>query len=174
MNLFSWSRVILSYLCAENNQWKISDSSVTAHFSNIAVPKKNISMHKIPFLSEESPIKKKGTKRIDFLLERRKTGAGETLLVVLAPLYCKRFWKPIDSELNLRHELKKDDIGVCFHPWQEIILPCYPIYLCFKWLILWWNMPFLAHGWRSHAMGFWWHSNDARSLTHSILINLFI
>ena len=106
--------------------------------------------------------------------EEKDIGAGETLLVVLAPLYCKRFWKPIDSELNLRHELKKDDIGVCFHPWQEIILPCYPIYLCFKWLILWWNMPFLAHGWRSHAMGFWWHSNDARSLTHSILINLFI
>ena len=28
---------------------------------------------------------------------------------------------------------------------------------------------FLAHGWRSHAMGFWTHS-----FTHSILINLFI
>ena len=37
---------------------------------------------------------------------------------------------------------------------------------------------FLAHGWRSHAMGFWRHSNGTRSLTHSlthlILINLFI
>ena len=37
---------------------------------------------------------------------------------------------------------------------------------------------FLAHGRRSHAMGFWRHSNGARSLTHSlthsILINLFI
>ena len=65
--------MILSYLSAENNQWKISDSSVAAHCSNIAVPKKNISMHKIPFLSEESPIKKKGTKGIDFVLERRKT-----------------------------------------------------------------------------------------------------
>lgn len=64
--------MILSYLCAENNQWKISDSSVIAHCSNIAVPKKNIAMHKIPFLSEESPIKE-GTKRIDFVLERRKT-----------------------------------------------------------------------------------------------------
>ena len=39
---------------------------------------------------------------------------------------------------------------------------------------------FLAHGWRSHAMGFWRHSNGTRSLTdslthsltHSILINL--
>jgi len=31
-------------------------------------------MHKIPFLSEESPIKKKGRKKgIDFVLERRKT-----------------------------------------------------------------------------------------------------
>ena len=25
---------------------------------------------------------------------------------------------------------------------------------------------FLAHGWRSHAMGFWRHSNGTRSLTH--------
>ena len=41
---------------------------------------------------------------------------------------------------------------------------------------------FLAHGWRSHAMGFWRHSNGTRSLTHSltdspthlILINLLI
>ena len=33
---------------------------------------------------------------------------------------------------------------------------------------------FLAHGWHSHAMGFWRHSNGTRSLTHSILINLFI
>ena len=27
---------------------------------------------------------------------------------------------------------------------------------------------FLAHGWRSHAMGFWRHSNGTRSLTHSL------
>ena len=37
---------------------------------------------------------------------------------------------------------------------------------------------FLAYGWRSHAMGFWRHSNGTRSLTHSlthsILINLSI
>ena len=41
-----------------------------------------------------------------------------------------------------------------------------------------WGTSFLAHGWRSHAMGFWRHSNGTRSLTHSlthsILINLFI
>ena len=36
------------------------------------------------------------------------------------------------------------------------------------------NSPFLAHGWRSHAMGFWRQSNGTRSLTHSILISLFI
>ena len=35
------------------------------------------------------------------------------------------------------------------------------------------GLSFLAHGWRSHAMGFWRHSNGNRSLTHSILINLF-
>ena len=35
-------------------------------------------------------------------------------------------------------------------------------------------VAFLAHGWRSHAMGFCRHSNGTRSLTHSILINLFI
>ena len=40
------------------------------------------------------------------------------------------------------------------------------------------DFPFLAHGWRSHSMGFWRHSNGTRSLTHSfthsIVINLFI
>ena len=41
------------------------------------------------------------------------------------------------------------------------------------------SSPFLTHGWRSHAMGFWRHSNGTRmaldhSLTHSIFINLFI
>ena len=31
---------------------------------------------------------------------------------------------------------------------------------------------FLAHGWRSHAMGFWRHSNGTRSLTHSLTHSL--
>ena len=35
-------------------------------------------------------------------------------------------------------------------------------------------LSFLAHGWRSHAMEFWRHSNGTQSLTHSIPINLFI
>ena len=39
----------------------------------VADPKKNISIHKIPFVGEECPIKKKRRKRwINFVLERRK------------------------------------------------------------------------------------------------------
>ena len=39
----------------------------------VADPKKNISMHKIPFFGKERPIKKKRRKRwFNFVLERRK------------------------------------------------------------------------------------------------------
>ena len=45
--------------------------------------------------------------------EKKDVGAAEDVLVVLRALYCRRFWKAV---VNLKHELKKDSIGVCIYP----------------------------------------------------------
>ena len=53
----------------ENIPWKMPEKCVAERCSNVADPKKNISMNKIPFFGEECPIKKKRRKRwINFVL----------------------------------------------------------------------------------------------------------
>jgi len=65
------SDLVVSFSIVENISWKMADRCVAARCTNVADPKKNISMHKIPFFGEECPIKKKRRKRwINFVLER--------------------------------------------------------------------------------------------------------
>ena len=91
---------------------------VAAHCSNVADPKKHISMHKIPFFGEKCPIKQKRRKRwIDFVLERRKMWVpGKTSSLCSKHFTADDFERPLNMELNLKRELKKDSIGFCVYP----------------------------------------------------------
>ena len=59
--------------------------------------------------------KAKKKKKVDRLRvgENKDVGTREDVLVVLRALYCRRFRKAV---VNLKHELKKDSIGVCIYP----------------------------------------------------------
>ena len=64
------SDLVVSFSIVENISWKMAVRCVAARCTNVADPKKNISMHKILFFGEE-PIKKKRRKRwINFVLEK--------------------------------------------------------------------------------------------------------
>ena len=91
---------------------------VAARCSNVADPKKHISMHKIPFFGENCPIKQKRRKRwIDFVLERRKMWVpGKTSSLCSKHFTADDFERPLNMELNLKRELKKDSIGFCVYP----------------------------------------------------------
>ena len=102
----------------DNNMWKMPERCVAAHCSNVADPEKRISMHKIPFFGEKCPIKQKRRKRwIDFVLERRKMWVlGKTSSLCSEHFTADDLERPLNVELNLKRELKKDSIGVCVYP----------------------------------------------------------
>ena len=91
---------------------------VAARCSNVADREKHISMHKIPFFGEKCPIKQKSRKRwIDFVLERIKMWVpGKTSLLCSEHFTVDDFERPLNMELNLKRELKKDSIGFCVYP----------------------------------------------------------
>ena len=93
---------------------------VAARCGNVKDPARNISMHKIPFFGDVCPIKKKRQKKwVDFVLERRTMWVpGKT-----SPLCSVHFapdeavkQRPLNKEVNLKRDLKKDEIGVCVFP----------------------------------------------------------
>ena len=92
---------------------------VAARCSNVKDPDRNMSMHRIPFFGDECPIKKKKRKRwVDFVLEMRKMW----VLGKKASSLCSKhfapddFVKPLNTEVKIKLDLKKDEIGVCVFP----------------------------------------------------------
>ena len=92
---------------------------VAALCSNVKNAEKGISMHKIPFYGEECPIKQKRRKKwIDFVLAKRKNWVpGKTSSLCSLHFIEEDFIRPFNAAgVQLKSELKKDDIGVCVFP----------------------------------------------------------
>ncbi|CAH3115589.1 unnamed protein product, partial [Porites lobata] len=91
---------------------------VAARCGNVKDPARNISMHKIPFFGDVCPIKKKRRKKwVDFVLERRKMWVpGKTSSLCSVHFAPDDFQRPLNKEVNLKRDLKKDEIGVCVFP----------------------------------------------------------
>ena len=118
--IFFSSGVIWLYLSRswKNIPRKMPERCVAARCNNVGDPKKGISMHKFPFFGEECPIKKKRRKQwINFVLERRKMWVpGKSSSLCSDHFTADDFDRPLNMELNLKRDLKKDDIGVCVYP----------------------------------------------------------
>ena len=91
---------------------------VAARCGNVKDPDRNISIHKIPFFGDVCRIKKKRWKKwVDFVLERRKMWVpGKTSSLCSVHFAPDDFERPLNKEVNLKRDLKKDEIGVCVFP----------------------------------------------------------
>ena len=75
-------------------------------------------MHKIPFFGDMCRIKKKRRKKwVDFVLERRKMWVlGKTSSLCSEHFAPDDFQRPLNTEVNLKRDLKQGEIGVCVFP----------------------------------------------------------
>ena len=91
---------------------------VAARCGNTKDRDRNISMHKIPFFGDVCPIKNKRSKKwVNFVLERGKMWVpGKTSSLCSEHFASDDFQRPLNTEVNLQRDLKKDEIGVCVFP----------------------------------------------------------
>ena len=115
-NALSLSRPVTSLL--PKPRFIMPERCVAARCGNVKDPDRNISMHKIPFFGDVCPIKKKRRKKwVDFVLERRKMWVpGKTSSLCSVHFAPDDFQRPLNKEVNLKRDLKKDEIGVCVFP----------------------------------------------------------
>ena len=84
----------------------------------------------------------------------------------------KSFYKVYKSQIANHRTFHFWDLTLMITSWLNF---AYILFRVFPgWFACFPCFFFLAHGLRSHAMGFWGHSNSTWSLTQSILINLVI